>query len=56
MEAEREHSLALKHKLEGAEAAARMTTACAREAEEGQARGRRAVAELAELARQQKVY
>ena len=52
---ERERILALKHKLEAAEDAARAATKAARAAAEGEASGRRAAVELAELAREQKV-
>lgn len=47
--------MALKHKLEAVEDAARAATKAARAAAEGEASGKRVAMELAELAREQKV-
>ena len=55
VEEEREKAFVLKRKLEEAEAAAREAAAAARAAAEGEAKGRRAAGDLAELAREQKV-
>lgn len=55
VDSERDRILALKHKLEVAEDAARAATRAGRVAAEGEASGRRAAKELAELAREQKV-
>lgn len=55
VDSERERMSALKHKLEVAEDAARAATKAARAAADGEASGRRAAMELAELAREQKV-
>lgn len=55
VDSERDRISALKHKLEVAEDAARTAAKAGRAAAEGEANGRRAATELAELARKQKV-